>query len=767
MFDGMDEDEIVARIMQQVRECESSSRRNLRRPKNGISYRLDKNGSIVPSASGEEPASSYSVDPEAQQQLQQQPQPPRSRQLYSVDDCRKPVPSYQVEVNTDRVGSFYRNEMDDAFQYLMSGTPRRNPTNKKTIMMRQHGQVHPTHEDHGTHANGTGTAAASSRRGRASRVVAPRYLSVGRGKDDSDESFVEQYDLVQYEEESVAPRAASAAASAASHPAKKAAVGGVSAATVPLTPRRSVVRDVRAADPSPGPAKAKSKDRAPDARGTEDAAAAAAAAVTLNQSTSTHSSSSSSSSTAATPVPSSPNQVPWKVEMEKARTHMASGASVVTVTPTDAPASALCAMGWMRGGDGNGNGNFDLFRANYPSCAPSVPRNDKPTDFESPPTAGASATTPAAAAAPPATLYERLALPLCRATSAVETEEIYRQWHSPQELAREASYGTSDVESMMRRTTTITTVATTQPPLASSSSTPNEHQEEEDVDILRPWGFSSILGIHKAAATGTACAPLPPRARSTKSATSSVLRTIRETTGGSSSDRDSTVDEPRSDYYDEDEDDDASSIVTRDDLRRRQSTIQKRHGSMDPSRHRRRSRTDASSCAGTTVTGTTNASRSTAVRSRRGDDDGSVSVSVSECTTLYDPSASHQRNYLRYPPGCMALVQNVWQGIDRAERALLGSMSVDDDLWTDLYEDEYDLYSTERTVDRSEGEDASLSTATSSHWMTAERSGLTTLSGDDRSHIVSTRRAGSRVAMEDRTAAKRSPRRSQYLSSRS
>lgn len=111
----------------------------------------------------------------------------------------------------------------------------------------------------------------------------------------------------------------------------------------------------------------------------------------------------------------------------------------------------------------------------------------------------------------------------------------------------------------------------------------------------------------------------------------------------------------------------------------------------------------------------------------------------------------------------MTLVQNVWQGIDRAERALLGSMSVDDDLWTDLYEDEYDLYSTEMTADRSEGEDASLSTATSSHFMTAERSGLTTLSGDDRSHIVSPRRAGSKVvAME-----KRSPRRSRYLNSRS
>jgi hypothetical protein len=735
MFDGMDEDEIVARIMQQVRECESSSRRNLRRPKGGISYRLDKNGSIVPSASGEEPASLYSSDPESQQ--------PRSRQLYSVDDCRKPVPSYQVEVNTDRVGSFYRNEMDDAFQYLMSGTPRRNPK-KKTITQQheQHEQPQASHDVH--EANGT-----ASRRGRASGVAAPRYLSVGRGKDDSDESFVEQYDLVQYEEESVAPRSAAVAA-AASHHAKKAAVVVVAAATVPMTPRRSVVRDVRAADPSPGPVKAKSKDRAPDARGTE----AAAAAVALNQSTSTHSSSSSSS--AASPVPSSPNQVPWKVEMEKARAHMATGASVVTVTPTDAPASALCAMGWMRGGDGN-NGN--MFRANYPSCAPSVPRNSNPTDLQSPPT-GASTTTPAAAAAPSATLYERLALPLCRATSAVETEEIYRQWHSPEELARDPSYGTSDVESMMRRTTTITTVATTQPP-PLASSTPQE--QEEDLDILRPWGFASLLRTNKAAATTTsASAPLPPRSRSTKSATSSVLRTIRETTGGSSSDRDSTVDEPHSDY---DQDDDASSIVTRDDLRRRQSSIQQRHGSLDPSRYRRRSRTDASSCAGTTVTGTTNASRSTAFRSRRGDDDGSVSVS--ECTTLYDPSASHQRSHLRYPPGCMALVQNVWQGIDRAERALLGSMSVDDDLWTDLYEDEYDLYSTERTADRSEGEDASLSTATSSHWMTAERSGLTTLSGDDRSHIVSTRRAGSRVAMEERTAAKRSPRRSQYLSSRS
>jgi hypothetical protein len=407
-------------------------------------------------------------------------------------------------------------------------------------------------------------------------------------------------------------------------------------------------------------------------------------------------------------------------------------------------------MGWMRGGDGN-NGN--LFRAN-PSCAPSVSRNDNPTDLESPSEAGASASNPGAALS--ATLYERLALPLCRASSTVETEEIYRQWHSPEDLAREASYGTSDVESMMRRTTTITTVATTQPPPAASSSL--HEQEEDDVDILRPWGFASMLGIHKAAVTGTTCAPLPPRARSTKSATSSVLRTIRETTGGSSSDRDSTVDEPPSDY---DQDDDASSIVTRDDLRRRQSTVQQRHGSLDPSRHRRRSRTDASSCAETTVTGTTNASRSTAARSRRGDDnDGSVS----ECTTLHDPSAS-QRNSLRYPPGCMALVQNVWQGIDRAERALLGSMSVDEDLWTDLYEDEYDLYSTEMTADQSE--DASLSTATSSHWMTAERSGLTTLSGDDRSHIVSTRRAGNRVAMEERTAAKRSSRRSQYLSSRS
>ena len=202
----------------------------------------------------------------------------------------------------------------------------------------------------------------------------------------------------------------------------------------------------------------------------------------------------------------------------------------------------------------------------------------------------------------------------------------------------------------------------------------------------------------------------------------------------------------------------SSIVTTSDDLRRSRSNIERRHGSVDPSRYgrRRSTRTDGSSCAGTTVTGTTHASRSTAAfRSRRGDDG-----SVSECTTLYDPSTSQRK----YPPGCMALVQNVWQGIDRAERALLGSMSVDDDLWTDLYEDEYDLYSTEMTADRSTAsDDASMSTATSLRWMTAERSGLTTLSGEDRSHIVSTRRVASMTAYEGRPVARRSPRRSQYL----
>jgi hypothetical protein len=393
-----------------------------------------------------------------------------------------------------------------------------------------------------------------------------------------------------------------------------------------------------------------------------------------------------------------------------------------------------------------------LFRGNH-SCSggSGLHQNKNATDLKSPPSTCAPAAAGVTATAPTPTLYERLALPLCRATSTLETAESYEQWHEPsEELSREPSYTTSDVEAMMRRTTTITTVAT------QASASP--HEEEEDVDILRPWGFASMPWTSKKAVPA-ASVPMPPRARSTKSATSSVLRTIRES--GGSSDRDSNVADNGSDF--DDEEDDASSIVTtNDDLRRRRSNIERRHGSVDPSRYgrRRSTRTDGSSCAGTTVTGTTHASRSTAAfRSRRGDDG-----SVSECTTLYDPSTSQRK----YPPGCMALVQNVWQGIDRAERALLGSMSVDDDLWADLYEDEYDLYSTEMTADRSGDEDASMSTATSSRWqMTAERSGLTTLSADDRSHIVSTRRSGSRVAADVPTLAKRSPRRNQYLSSSS
>jgi hypothetical protein len=767
MFDGMDEDEIVARIMQQVRECESSSRRNLRRPKNGISYRLDKNGSIVPVPSGEEwdedndeeepdiaaasgrgglaaASSSPSSDPASQRgggaggrgrgRGANGSSNKSGRQLYSVDDCRKPVPSYQVEVNTDRVGSFYRDEMDDAFQYLMSGTPRRNQRAAKEQQQQRRQEQPPSHPQ------------GASRRGRAAGV-APRYMSVGKGKDDSDESFVEQYDLVQYEEESVTPRTFRSAAAAVPTPVAlgrtKAAPAVVAPAPTPapMTPRRgrSVVLDVKAA---PHPVLVKAEPiRVPPVE---------ESAVALNQSTSTHSSSSSSS--AASPVPSSPNQAAggWKADVDKARAIMASGASVVTVPPTDAPPSAMCAMGWMRGGGGETN----LFRANH-SCSGGgvVHQNNKnATGLESPSPTGAPATPPATA--PTATLYERLALPLCRATSTVETAESYRQWHEPSEdLSREPSYTISDVEAMMRRTTTITTVAT------QASASPHE-EEEEDMDILRPWGFASMPWTSKKAASA-APVPMPPRARSTKSATSSVLRTIRES--GGSSDRDSNVDEAGSDFDDEEEDDASSFVTTNDELRRRRSNIERRHGSVDPSRYgrRRSTRTDGSSCAGTTVTGTTHASRSTAAFTSRRGDDGSVS----ECTTLYDPSTSQRK----YPPGCMALVQNVWQGIDRAERALLGSMSVDDDLWADLYEDEYDLYSTEMTDDRSGDEDASMSTATSSRWqMTAERSGLTsTLSADDRSHIVSTRRSGSRVAADVPALAKRSPRRSRYLSSSS
>jgi hypothetical protein len=135
------------------------------------------------------------------------------------------------------------------------------------------------------------------------------------------------------------------------------------------------------------------------------------------------------------------------------------------------------------------------------------------------------------------------------------------------------------------------------------------------------------------------------------------------------------------------------------------------------------------------------------------DDDDEDDVS-SMGTTLHGPGSTVVTSVTRRRRGgvgCMAIVEGVLTGIDRAERALLGSLSIDDDLWDDLHEEDYDLYSTEMTANGEEDDNDDDGGTTPS--VTARRSGLTTST------------LGSKSSMSNASSApapRRSPRRSQY-----
>jgi hypothetical protein len=111
----------------------------------------------------------------------------------------------------------------------------------------------------------------------------------------------------------------------------------------------------------------------------------------------------------------------------------------------------------------------------------------------------------------------------------------------------------------------------------------------------------------------------------------------------------------------------------------------------------------------------------------------------------------------------MALMEGMLTGIDRAERALLGNLTFDEDLWDDLHEDDYDLYSTEMTATYGD-DDASSSWATrtteASRTLTAGRSGLTTLE-DGMSAVASVQSDANDSCSAP--APRRSPRRGQHF----
>ena len=299
-FEGMDENEIVARIMQEVRRCESSARRSLHRPPE-LSYRLDKNGSIVSNHRALHPS--------------------RPAELYSVDDAN-PIPTYHVELTMDRVGSL-TSEMNDTFEYLMTGTPRRNV---------------PTRQ--------------SSRRRAASTSVAPRYLS------SDSESYVEQYDVVGYKADEMDLRHSERAGTRSrSPPCPVAAL---------QTPQYTDEADINR---TPSSMKSKRILQIDVGR--------------LDKSTSSHSSSSSN----ITPLPSSPTSDEDEIHGAAIQTapsrasKLASSSSVITVAPPVVSSSLLCSgvSSWL------GDAGTCQSRAVKKQMAPavSVPTDEKmPTSYE-------------------------------------------------------------------------------------------------------------------------------------------------------------------------------------------------------------------------------------------------------------------------------------------------------------------------------------------------------------------------------------------------